>query len=306
MKEYYSNGKLLLTGEYLVLDGAIALAVPTEKGQKLIVSTIEENIIHWKSYTNTNELWLETQIDISKNRLISATYFKDDDQFAAEKLLEIIQETKKLNPKFLKEGRGFLVETHLDFDRSWGLGSSSTLINNVAKWSEVNPYQLLENTFGGSGYDIACAGNNHPITYKLEGEEPKVNEISFDPSFKDQLYFVHLNQKQNSREGIARYKKKRGSISKEIEQISLLTQNMISSNTLQEFEEILKAHESIIAAIIQSKTIKELIFPDYFGEIKSLGAWGGDFVLATGNENTPDYFRNKGFATLIPYQEMVL
>ena len=34
---FYSNGKLLLTGEYVVLDGAKALAVPTRFGQNLIV-----------------------------------------------------------------------------------------------------------------------------------------------------------------------------------------------------------------------------------------------------------------------------
>jgi mevalonate kinase len=38
MKEtFYSNGKLLITGEYLVLDGATAFALPTKIGQNLIV-----------------------------------------------------------------------------------------------------------------------------------------------------------------------------------------------------------------------------------------------------------------------------
>ena len=32
-KDFYSNGKLLLTSEYVVLDGAIALAIPTRLGQ---------------------------------------------------------------------------------------------------------------------------------------------------------------------------------------------------------------------------------------------------------------------------------
>ena len=30
---FYSNGKLLITGEYVVLDGAKALALPTKFGQ---------------------------------------------------------------------------------------------------------------------------------------------------------------------------------------------------------------------------------------------------------------------------------
>ena len=38
------------------------------------------------------------------------------------------------------------------------------------------------------------------------------------------------------------------------------------------------------------KRIKENAFSDYFGQVKSLGAWGGDFVLVTGNEDTPSIF----------------
>ena len=37
---YYSNGKLLITGEYVVLDGATALAIPTKYGQSLCVSKL--------------------------------------------------------------------------------------------------------------------------------------------------------------------------------------------------------------------------------------------------------------------------
>ena len=37
MSQFYSHGKLLITGEYLVLDGAKALAVPTVFGQDLSV-----------------------------------------------------------------------------------------------------------------------------------------------------------------------------------------------------------------------------------------------------------------------------
>ena len=34
-KSFFSHGKLLLTGEYLVLDGSKALAIPTQKGQEI-------------------------------------------------------------------------------------------------------------------------------------------------------------------------------------------------------------------------------------------------------------------------------
>ena len=42
MTNYYSNGKLLITGEYSVLEGAKSLAIPTNFGQDLVIDTIKE------------------------------------------------------------------------------------------------------------------------------------------------------------------------------------------------------------------------------------------------------------------------
>ena len=42
MNTYRANGKLLLTGEYLVLKGALALALPTKLGQTMTVRHYEE------------------------------------------------------------------------------------------------------------------------------------------------------------------------------------------------------------------------------------------------------------------------
>ena len=65
-------------------------------------------------------------------------------------------------------------------------------------------------------------------------------------------------------------------------------------------------HEQIISNIIQLETVKERLFSDYDGSIKSLGAWGGDFILATGTPNTINYFKDKGYTTILKYKEMVL
>jgi hypothetical protein len=68
----------------------------------------------------------------------------------------------------------------------------------------------------------------------------------------------------------------------------------------------LKEHEQLIGEIIQETPVQERLFADYFGQIKSLGAWGGDFVLATGNEDTEAYFEDKGYLTVVPFNEMIL
>lgn len=309
MKRFYSNGKLLITGEYVVLEGATALAVPTKFGQDLTVETIEGNQLVWASFTTEGDCWFEAVFDLPKLRLTQATFNSNQEgsnEQIAETLQNLLHEARKLNPKFLTSESGVLVKTHLTFPRDWGLGSSSTLINNIAQWAEVDAFTLLWNAFSGSGYDIACAQNDSSIFYTLENRKPVVKTVDFDPSFKEQLFFVHLNQKQNSREGIQRFKEKRSNIKDELKEISEISLKMSKATDLAEFEHLIREHEQIISKIIELPTVKEKLFPDYFGEIKSLGAWGGDFVLVTGNESTSDYFKQKGYNTILSYSEMVL
>ncbi len=301
-QKFYSNGKLLLTSEYLVLDGAKALALPTKFGQDLQVQKIETPELIWKSFDENKSLWFSIAFDVSD--LNSKTKTKQEN--ITKTLQNILLEARKMNPEFLSEGNGYHVTTNLTFPRNWGLGTSSTLINNIAQWAKIDAFTLLKNSFGGSGYDIACAQNNTPITYQIKNYKPVVTEVNFNPVFKEQLYFVHLNKKQDSKDGIAHYKNITKNKSAFAEEITQLTNTVLDSKSLIDFEKILLEHERIISSIIQRKTIQETLFSDYFGQTKSLGAWGGDFILATGNENTPHYFKNKGFETVIPYQKMIL
>lgn len=308
-QHYYSNGKLLISGEYAVLDGALSLAVPTKYGQALSVSTIEGNKIIWKSYTNTEVIWFETIFDpfeIIDYQACSKTKTATAKSSVRETLLSILSEAHHLNPDFLKNTNGLLVENHLNFPRDWGLGSSSTLINNIAQWAQVDAFKLLWGAFSGSGYDIACAQHKTAILYRLDNLKPIVEEVLFDPPFKNHLYFVHLNQKQNSREGIAQYRETQFDLPNLISEVGQITKKLIRCEELEEFNSLINEHELLIAAALQIKTVKTKLFPDFPGNIKSLGAWGGDFVLATGSEGTKSYFRKKGFHTIIPYPEMIL
>ncbi|WP_301402740.1 GYDIA family GHMP kinase [Polaribacter huanghezhanensis] len=321
MEKHYSNGKLLLTGEYVVLDGATSLAVPTKFGQDLVVEAIEEPELIWGSFTNTGACWFEAIFDVPKLRLKNATFNSDKEgnaEFIAETLQKILSEARELNPDFLQTDKGLLVKTNLTFPRNWGLGSSSTLINNIANWANIDAYKLLWNAFSGSGFDIACAQHNSPILYQLENKEPSVKQVDFNPNFKDELFFVHLNKKQNSRDGIQRYvayqsKKSFDSAclsvkqaQDDIKKISNLSNEFVKATSALDLEKIIEEHENIISSIVKLNPVKKELFSDYFGAIKSLGAWGGDFVLVTGNEDTPNYFKQKGFETILPYSKMVL
>ena len=317
MYRFYSNGKLLITGEYLVLDGALSLAVPTQYGQSLTVEIIDEPKLIWRSVNNEGEVWFEDEFLI--NEMLKQV---QHDNPVTERLLQILLAVKQLNPDFFNSDYGYKVTTKLDFSQLWGLGSSSTLINNIAQWADVDAYQLLEQTFGGSGYDIACAQYNSPITYQLQTTQNKNNKIlqsaqndksnrfikkvDFNPKFKNNLYFVHLNKKQNSREGIAQYNTYKNNVALAISEISDITSKIITCNSLEDFEVLITSNEHIISKIIKQESVKKLLFNNYNGAIKSLGAWGGDFILATGNMDSSNYFKSKGYHSIIPYTEMVL
>ncbi|MCK0114543.1 GYDIA family GHMP kinase [Gelidibacter sp. F63206] len=301
-QKFYSNGKLLITGEYLVLDGALALAVPTKYGQSLTVEPYEKRILKWESFDSDGKLWFETDLLIN-----------DGGQFAnaahhpiADRLLQILNATKKQNPRFLNIKTGLKVKTQMDFPINWGLGTSSTLINNISQWANIDPYELLKDTFGGSGYDIACAIHNVPITYQLGNHERTVIERTFNPEFKNHLYFVFLNKKQNSREGIAAYQKNKNDTDQALTEINAITNDMISCDNLKTFQFLMQSHETIISKVIKQQPVKETLFKDFKGSIKSLGAWGGDFVLAASEGQPETYFKERGFETIVPYANMVL
>lgn len=301
MTHYYSNGKLLITGEYVVLDGVTSLAVPTKFGQSLTIEAIDEPKIIWTSLNSDGSVWFEGSFLLDE--ITSGVTASNND--VSNRLLQIFNAARTLNPEFLNTNQGYKISTQLTFPKNWGLGTSSTLINNVAQWAKVNPFELLNRTFGGSGYDIACAQNNTPISYQLFDGKPIVNTVDFNPDFKNNLYFVYLNKKQNSREGIAQY---RLNIPNELvlNAISKVSIKIMTAKSLKAFEDLITLHEAYISDIINIKPIKQQLFSDFSGSIKSLGAWGGDFILATCIENPTDYFKNKGFDVVIPYDDMVL
>ncbi|MEW5676889.1 GYDIA family GHMP kinase [Flavobacterium enshiense] len=301
-KTFYSNGKLLITGEYVVLEGATALALPTKFGQYLHVSEGPEHTIHWTSYDIDGSVWFTDSIHFEEVKQ-KMTFGKDAG--VKNTLIEILHHAYRANPSFLENTKGYTVTTALTFPKAWGLGTSSTLINNIAQWLTIDAFELLRNSFGGSGYDIACAQNNTPILYHLESGKPIIHTLDFNPIFKENLYFVYLNKKQNSKAAIASYYEKQQRLDKTIAKISQLTSNAIQAQSLGEFAGILENHEAIMSDILEMQTVKEAFFNDFNGVVKSLGAWGGDFVLAISKDDPTDYFKALGYLTVLPYSEMI-
>lgn len=302
---YFGHGKLLLTGEYFVLDGALALALPTKVGQSLSVKYAPSfsPTLSWKSYDVNGNIWFDHQFEF--------WHFKCLDENPSEEALflqKILQQVRKQNPHFLRDNVDVKVETRLGFPLTWGLGSSSSLIYNIAQWAYVSPFELLFKTHGGSGYDIACAQSEGPIAYKKVPSGPSFSPIYFDPSFKNNLYFVYLGKKQNSREAIKEYTKKRPVEQTLIAKITELTQEFLNAQTLKQFQSLMLTHEQLVSETLGVPMVKTALFSDFPGAIKSLGAWGGDFVLVATEKDfdfVRTYFAEKGLETVYKYTDLV-
>lgn len=298
--QFRSNGKLLITAEYAVLDGALALAIPTAFGQTLVVETSDNPGLKWTSFDVDDQIWYEGAFVIDSDEITPLQF-----DSTSNTLLTILLKAKALNPAFLTTHKGLSVVTRLEFPTDWGLGSSSTLINNIAQWSGTDAFKLLELSFGGSGYDIAAAQHHCSITYQRSNMHPKVEEIALSWDFTDRLFFIYLNRKQDSRKGIERYRTTAKIDPAIVQSISDITTKLCNYVSYSEFKELISQHEMLISELLALPTIKQSMFPDYEGIVKSLGAWGGDFVLATGNRDAMSYFEQKGFHTIVPFSEMI-
>lgn len=292
-----SPGKLLITSEYYVTKGSLALAIPTKFRQSLDFKCDNSNRLKWKSYDKENDIWIDCEFELSNFKIT-----KNKNKHS-KTLQSILISANNINPEFLINNGGGLVTTQLNFSRKWGLGTSSTLINNISKWANIDPYELLWSNYKGSGYDIACALAKRPILYKLENNVPIVKSIQFSPDYTKNIFFIYLNKKQDSNKEIDKFFELK--ISKQtINKLSDLTIEFVNSKTLLDFQNCIIKHENIISKTLKVDTIKNMYFKDYEGEIKSLGAWGGDFILAAGPVNSKKYFYDKGYNTVLNYKEI--
>jgi mevalonate kinase len=302
--KYYGHGKLLLTGEYAVLDGAKALGLPTKLGQKLVIKRTTSSDLIWESYDHNGKVWFDSTISLFDFSAVSTS-----DQTVSDKIQKILKNAVRLNSEFLSQWNGFKIETHLEFPRDWGLGSSSTLYYLIAEWAEVNPLLLYFKTDDGSGYDVACAFADGPLEYLNSPDEVAYTEVDFNPSFKDNLYFVHLGTKKDTAAGIKEYLKAVKNKSNLVKSITKITEDIRNASSLSAFDALINEHENLIASHTGFEKVKEKSFGDYWGSIKSLGAWGGDFILATSDksaEQTKKYFADKGHSTILSYKEIIL
>jgi hypothetical protein len=173
----------------------------------------------------------------------------------------------------------------------------------------VGPFELFFKSSAGSGYDIACAQANGPILFEREPSGPRWTVITYDPPFKDQLFFLCLGKKINSRDAIDFFLQKGIKPEGIIRKLSAITEETIQCKRLPDFECLMLEHEKLLSRTLDIPRAKDLHFPDYWGEIKSLGGWGGDMVLVTSDRpesETRKYFDKRGYGGFYNFKNLVL
>lgn len=269
----------------------------------MIVKNSRGSDLIWECKDKEGATWFKSHISLYDFSAINTT-----DQDVSDKLKKILKNAVRLNSEFLSKWNGFKVETQLEFPLNWGLGSSATLFSLISSWADINPLMLYFKVDNGSGCDVACADAGQPIIYFANDDEISYTPIEYKPSFSKKLYFVHLNQKQDSSLGIKTYLKAVKDRKTLVKTISGITDQMSEAKDLKTFSGLMDKHEDVIAHHTGFEKVKDQHFSDFWGSVKSLGAWGGDFVLATSNkskEETKAYFDGKGYSTVLSYDEMI-
>jgi mevalonate kinase len=297
---YRANGKLLLTGEYLVLHGAKAIAMPLNVGQKMAVSIDSEGKnIFWQALYG-DQIWFSCELDSVNFAVLDAT-----DSEKAATLVRILQAIRCLKPDFsLAPGTSF--KTTIEANPEWGLGSSSTLLSLLSQFANVDPFVLNELVFQGSGFDIACATANGPIFYIRN--QPAI-PVSLDYPFADQLFLVYSGKKKATASEVRSFLKEKMISETQIAEMSALSEEFTVCSNQREFNRLIDLHETLVGKLIEQTPVKSKFFPDFDGAVKSLGAWGGDFWLVSTAMlffEIRKYFENKGFDTVFKWSDLIL
>ncbi|HUW05508.1 MAG TPA: GYDIA family GHMP kinase [Williamwhitmania sp.] len=303
MTKLRANAKLLLTGEYLVLLGAKAIALPLRFGQELTTRKGDNQYISWDS-EDINGCWFSATFNGQGEAIEGSS--REASRFVST----ILRETELLSPGFLARLTGQKVIVTADFDLSWGLGSSSSLISLVAQLADVDPFMLHRRVSAGSGYDVIAAQQSCPFMFHLADGSSEHSPVALPSFFNKHLFFAYLGKKQETATNVSQFL----STSTTVEPILVNTISDISLRiphvaSVGELCQLVEQHEKVISKILGTDSIKKASFPDFNGCTKSLGTWGGDFALFCSEE--PEsyvraYIEGKGLSPLFRFDEIVL
>ncbi|MFO8053812.1 MAG: GYDIA family GHMP kinase [Bacteroidales bacterium] len=286
---FYSRGKFLLTAEYLVMAGADAIVLPLNKGQSLSCTSHNDKHLLWISRYQ-EDIWFRAVFDPASFKIIESS-----DMERAIYISEILRTAATLSKK-VKTLENKKIITDLEFHPDWGMGSSSTLMVNLSQFFDIQAFEMHSKLSKGSGFDIAAAMSNFPFRYRLKKNKREIMPTPLPQLFYDHAFFVYTGQKADSNMAAEEFHQNKQDWKMPVKYINEISAQLTEVKSVTELSRIIGEHEAFLSDILGLPSpVKR--FADYPYGMKSLGAWGGDFIMAIhprGKTEVEHYFKQKG------------
>jgi mevalonate kinase len=202
MRSFFAPGKIMLTGEYLVMNGFDCIALPTKLGQWMHVWEFEtptgsSDFIMYQAKDVNGNVWFETKILLPNFEIVDPAQIEN---IQVDRIVGIL---KLADSEFWQAGKSIRIETVLEFERTTGLGSSSTLVKLFSDYLNVDPFKIQFEIFGGSGYDVAVAKFQKPLIYWLTEDDSHWKYWKLNSELSHNWYVVFYGQKMDSRASVS-------------------------------------------------------------------------------------------------------
>lgn len=269
----------MLCGEYAVTIGVEALAVPVSVGQWMHVwefdSPGEQHRILWEAKDRDGATWLNESFALP---LVEVGDGERDERKIIHQLLAMAPENTWIT------GKSYRIETQLEFDRSSGLGSSSTMVSNFSRFARLDAQSVQQQLFGGSGYDVAVAEVGKGLVFWKDGENNHWGPWTISSGLTQEWKVVFLGKKQNSRNSLADVKARLQEIQNDdfmLHQLQQVAGAVKMAQQVSMVEAGLEMWQALLSMSLGLETPYQHfgIQPVKGGLCKWLGAWGGDMLL---------------------------
>jgi mevalonate kinase len=265
------------------------------------VAAHPKRVINWTA-NYRGQPWFSATIKIPELKIL-----KTSDPIVSKRLVTILKAMMNLKTGFLNGNSSLMIKTSLDFNPQWGMGSSSSLLANLSAWAEIDPWLLFSKVSVGSGYDVVAASMKDPFLFQRSGQAHSALRVTLSPSITSHLYFVYTGSKKKTDAAVEEYRKLPAPDARVLKRISVITTELAVTDDLKVFQELIEEHENILSNHLEFEPVKQKHFSDFRGSVKSLGAWGGDFLLFV-DQGTPrdmhEYLMMKGLEVYYPYHEL--
>ncbi len=301
-------GKVMLAGEYFVLGGGVSLMLPTQFSQEMTIrDPRHNNQIEYNARDEQGNIFFNSVMSFREGEVQSLSF---SDKETNDFLISLFRELSHKDLLFCGD-----IETKMNFSPLWGIGSSASLMALLAK-SFNCPWKDLLKHISGSGADVACSFSGRSLFYQRKNEEEIIlSPCDFNPSFKDSLYFVHLNKKISTEKDISGIVKNyfldlRQKNPELIKLVSSLVKSLGDyQDNFKKSLSVLRQLDNLTAKGLQRETLQNSHFADFPGLVKYLGSWGGDFALVMSEDlsskEVSEYFAKRGYKFLLRYDEMI-